>query len=128
MICLPFSTPNTAIMPKQKAPKGAASTEINDPRFSNFTTDPRFRLPSKKTSRTKIDKRFSRMLHDEDFTNSAKVDRYGRKLSGSAKKKALERLYMPEDEEVEDEVEDIEVEKDDVVERELRKYEYVPRF
>jgi hypothetical protein len=68
------------------------------------------------------------MLHDEDFTNSAKVDRYGRKLSGSAKKKALERLYMPEDEEVEDEVEDIEVEKDDVVERELRKYEYVPRF
>ena len=115
-------------MSKQKAPKGASSAEVNDPRFSNFTTDPRFRLPSKKTGRTKVDKRFSRMLHDEDFTNSAKVDRYGRKLSGSAKKKALERLYMPEDEEAELEAEGVEVEKDDVVESELRKYEYVPGF
>ncbi|RAL61121.1 hypothetical protein DID88_010460 [Monilinia fructigena] len=32
------------------------------------------------------------MLKDDDFTNSAKVDRYGRKLSGSGKKKALERF------------------------------------
>ncbi|KAG0646205.1 Pre-rRNA-processing esf1 [Hyphodiscus hymeniophilus] len=108
-------------MPKQKVPKGAsASTEINDPRFSNFSTDPRFRLPSKKSSRTKIDKRFSRMLQDEDFTNSAKVDRYGRKLSGSAKKKALERLYVPEDEEDEDEAK---LEEEEVIEKELGKYD-----
>jgi len=83
-------------MPKPKTPKGAAaaaaSEEITDPRFANFTTDPRFRLPSKKHTRTKIDKRFSRMLKDEDFSNSAKVDRYGRKLSSSGKKKVLERL------------------------------------
>jgi hypothetical protein len=68
------------------------------------------------------------MLHDEDFTNSAKVDRYGRKLSGSAKKKALERLYAPEEEEDDDDdegEENVEVEKDDVVEKELRRYEYV---
>ena len=127
-------------MPKQKAPKGqSASTEISDPRFSvnispasnppltdrkpqNFSTDPRFRLPSKKSTRTKIDKRFSRMLQDEDFTNSAKVDRYGRKLSGSAKKKALERLYVPEDEEDEED-EKVEVEEDFVVEEELQKYD-----
>lgn len=56
-------------------------------------------------------------LRDEDFTNSAKVDRYGRKLSGNAKKKALERLYAP------DEDEDVEVEEDEVVEKELRKYD-----
>lgn len=121
-------------MPKQKLPKGASkdapsTSEVNDPRFSNFSTDPRFRLPSKKQTRTKIDKRFSRMLKDEDFSNSAKVDRYGRKLSGSGKKKALERLYVDEDEEDEDSEsedenqvgEDVEVEDDEVVEKELRK-------
>ncbi|KAH8678934.1 hypothetical protein BGZ60DRAFT_402168 [Tricladium varicosporioides] len=114
-------------MPKQKLPKGAAAlaatSEIHDSRFSNFTTDPRFRLPSKKHTRTKIDKRFSRMLKDEDFSNTAKVDRYGRKLSSAGKKRALERLYVPDEEEGNEEEEggDIEVEDDDVVEKELRK-------
>ncbi|KAN0096009.1 hypothetical protein V8E51_014814 [Hyaloscypha variabilis] len=113
-------------MPKQKAPKGAAaaaSEEISDPRFSNFTTDPRFRLPSKKHTRTKIDKRFSRMLKDEDFSNSAKVDRYGRKLSTSGKKKALERLYVPDEEAEEEKDGDVEVEDDEVVEKELARAE-----
>lgn len=66
------------------------------------------------------------MLKDEDFSNTAKVDRYGRKLSSSGKKKALERLYVPDEEEEEEEEEepvdgdvDIEVEDDEVVEREL---------
>ncbi|PMD15472.1 hypothetical protein NA56DRAFT_608925 [Hyaloscypha hepaticicola] len=113
-------------MPKQKAPKGAAvaaaSEEITDPRFANFTTDPRFRLPSKKHTRTKIDKRFSRMLKDEDFSNSAKVDRYGRKLSSGSKKKVLERLYVPDKDEEEEE-QDVEVEDDEVVEKELARAE-----
>lgn len=99
---------------KQKAPKGAPAPENADSRFSNFTTDPRFRLPSRKQTRTTIDKRFSRMLKDEDFSNTAKVDRYGRKLSNEGKKKALERLYVPDEEEPE-------VEEDDVVEEELKK-------
>jgi NUC153 domain len=110
-------------MPKQKTPKGAAATaaseEITDSRFTNFETDPRFRLPSKKHTRTKIDKRFSRMLKDEDFSNSAKVDRYGRKLSSSGKKKALEKLYVPDEEEEQD----VEVEEDEVVEKELKRVE-----
>lgn len=113
-------------MPKQKAPKGAAAAEasdISDPRFSNFSTDPRFRLPSKKHTRTKIDKRFSRMLKDDDFSNSATVDRYGRKLSTNGKKKALERLYVPDEEEEKEEEGDVEVEEDDVVEKELKRAE-----
>ncbi|KAH7409731.1 pre-rRNA-processing protein-like protein ESF1 [Cadophora sp. MPI-SDFR-AT-0126] len=114
-------------MPKQKGPKGAAAAEasdITDPRFSNFSTDPRFRLPSKKHTRTKIDKRFSRMLKDDDFSNSATVDRYGRKLSTTGKKKALERLYVPDEEEEEEEGEiDVEVEDDEVVEKELKRAE-----
>ncbi|KAG9232868.1 pre-rRNA-processing protein-like protein ESF1 [Amylocarpus encephaloides] len=115
-------------MPKQNSLKGAAaataSSSTNDERFSNFTTDPRFRLPSKKHTRTKVDKRFSRMLKDEDFSNTAKVDRYGRQLSNEGKKKALERLYVPDEEESESDEErgaDIEVEDDDVVEKELKK-------
>src|ERR1700733_3004303 len=102
-------------MPKQKAPKGTHatdSTEINDARFSNFATDARFRLPSKKHTRTKIDKRFSALLKDEDVVGGAKVDRYGRRLEASAKKKALERLYVPEDSEGEiDEAGEKELEK-----------------
>ncbi|KAK2623517.1 hypothetical protein QTJ16_007071 [Diplocarpon rosae] len=105
-------------MPKQRAPNAAEAPEIVDPRFSNFSTDPRFRLPSKKHTRTKIDKRFSRMLKDDDFSNSATVDRYGRKLSTSGKKKALERLYLPDEEEEEVEVE---VEDDEVIEDELKR-------
>ncbi|TVY32731.1 Pre-rRNA-processing protein [Lachnellula subtilissima] len=108
-------------MPKQKAPKGASSEDVSDPRFSNFTTDPRFRLPSKKHTRTTIDKRFSRMLKDDDFANTAKVDRYGRKLSSEGKKKALERLYVPDESDGEDEDKaEVEIEEDDVVEKELR--------
>ncbi|RDW80386.1 pre-rRNA-processing protein ESF1-like protein [Coleophoma crateriformis] len=118
--------------PKQKTAKGsgatgASSTTPSDPRFSNFTTDPRFRLPSKKHTRTTIDKRFSRMLEDDDFSNTAKVDRYGRKLSSSGKKKALERLYVPaedkeEDSDSDEEAEgDVEVEDDEVVAKELKR-------
>lgn len=95
-------------MPKQKTlpPKGKGASEITDPRFADFATDPRFRLPSKKHTRTKIDKRFSRMLTDDDFSRTAKVDRYGRKLSGGGKKKALEKLYVPDDVEDSDSDED----------------------
>lgn len=77
-----------------KAP--AASQETTDPRFASFATDPRFRLPSKKDTRTKIDKRFSRMLKDDEFINTARVDRYGRELDHSSKKQALQRLYQAE--------------------------------
>lgn len=122
-------------MPTSKAPKRAAAAAaaaaksnsddvITDPRFSSFATDPRFRLPSHKHTRTKIDKRFSRLLTDDDFTNNAKVDRYGRKISNASKKKALQRLYLPEDDEDEEEEESlpkIEVEDDEVVAKELRR-------
>jgi hypothetical protein len=104
-------------MPKQKAPIGtvpADSAEITDPRFSNFTTDARFRLPSKKHTRTAIDKRFSGLLEDEDVVGTAKVDRYGRKIEAGAKKKALERLYLSEESEGEEE---------EVVQKELQKAE-----
>lgn len=107
-------------MPKPKPTKrdSALSSRVTDSRFSSFETDPRYQLPSKKNVKTKLDKRFSRVLKDADFVATAKVDRYGRKVKTDVKKKALQRLY--EDEE-EDEEEDAEVEDDDIVRRELEK-------
>lgn len=101
---------------------GASSAKIKDSRFASFETDPRYALPSKKKSKTTIDKRFSRMLKDDEFTAVSRVDKYGRKIKSDSKKKALQRLYQDEDED-EDEDEDLEVEDDDVVRRELEKAE-----
>ena len=69
-----------------------------DPRFANIETDPRFRLPSKKHGQVKLDKRFSRVLKDEEFSKKANVDRYGRKVGKAAGRKELEKLYRLEDE------------------------------
>ncbi|KAK4152992.1 Pre-rRNA-processing protein esf1 [Chaetomidium leptoderma] len=117
-------------MPKGKPAKrdGASADRIKDSRFASFETDPRYQLPSKKNLKTKLDKRFSRVLKDADFVATAKVDRYGRKLKTDTKKKALERLYEDEDEGKDDQDQDgqdvdadAEVEDDDIVRRELEK-------
>ncbi|KAF2396525.1 hypothetical protein EJ06DRAFT_222902 [Trichodelitschia bisporula] len=107
--------------PKQKTAKGRAAqegqSEITDPRFRSIQTDPRFRLPSKKHTHVKLDKRFAKVLKDDDFSQKASVDRYGRKIDKAAGRKDLERLYKLEsDEEDEDVVAD-----DDEVLKELRR-------
>lgn len=110
-------------MKDSKKKGGSSASHIADSRFASFETDPRFRLPSKKQAKTTIDKRFSRMLKDDEFTATAKVDRYGRKLKSDSKKKALERLYQAEEDEEEDDSEDeenVEVDDDEAVQRELR--------
>ncbi|KAI1491655.1 hypothetical protein F5X96DRAFT_630420 [Biscogniauxia mediterranea] len=100
---------------KKPKPNGSSANATGDSRFANFESDPRFRLPSKHRSKTTLDKRFSRLLKDDDFIASAKVDKYGRKLKSDNKKKALQSIYRAEDDE------DKEVEDDDVVRRELEK-------
>ncbi|MDA4132489.1 MAG: hypothetical protein OK454_05100, partial [Thaumarchaeota archaeon] len=62
-----------------------------------------------------------RVLKDDDFTATAQVDRYGRKLKSGNKKKALQRLYQEEDEEGEGEDQAESGEDDDIVQRELAK-------
>ncbi|OAA38825.1 pre-rRNA processing protein [Metarhizium rileyi] len=109
---------------KNQKKGGSSSDRITDARFASFETDPRFRLPSKKRTKTTLDKRFAGMLDDEDFTATAKVDRYGRKIKSDSKKKALQRLYQREEDE-EDKPgdggeEDAEVDDDEIVQRELR--------
>src|SRR5688572_18339704 len=110
-------------MKKSKGKGESSAGTISDARFASFETDPRFRLPSKKQGKTTIDKRFSRMLKDDEFVATARVDRYGRKLKSDTKKKALQRLYDEGDEEGKEEEEeegDISVDEDEVVQRELR--------
>ncbi|KAI4129824.1 MAG: hypothetical protein LQ347_003617, partial [Umbilicaria vellea] len=59
------------------------------------------------------------MLHDEDFSSKAKVDRYGRKLAKDAGRKELERFYkLEEDEGLEASGED--TDEDEEVEKELK--------
>ncbi|KAH7130388.1 hypothetical protein B0J11DRAFT_557485 [Dendryphion nanum] len=94
-------------MPLPKRPalpvKAKRSTESSKPkkdsRFSNFGTDAKFRLPSKKHTKTNLDSRFSRLLSDPDFYNKASVDRYGRKVEKDAGKKKLERFYRQNEDE-----------------------------
>lgn len=110
----------------QKAGSGSGKgPAITDSRFANFQTDERFRLPSKKLGKTKVDSRFSKLLKDDEFTAAATVDRYGRKLKADSKKQALKKLYEASDDEDEDDEQDgikcVEVENDDVVEKELQR-------
>ncbi|KAJ4368018.1 pre-rRNA-processing protein esf1 [Neocucurbitaria cava] len=115
---------------RQTIPAKAAKSSAppDDSRFANFETDPKFRLPSKKHTKTKLDPRFSRLRSDPDFYNKATVDKYGRKISKEVGKKAIERLYEVEDEdEDEDEAEEqeskhpAEKKRDQAVLRELQR-------
>ncbi|KAK1244437.1 hypothetical protein MKX07_003236 [Trichoderma sp. CBMAI-0711] len=102
-------------MDKRKGKKktgGAAPAPISDERFASFQTDPRFRLPSRKHTKTTVDKRFAGILKDDDFTATARVDKYGRKIKSDSKKKALQRLYQLDDEDEDKEADSDEDEAD----------------
>ncbi|KAL1962906.1 hypothetical protein VTN77DRAFT_9084 [Rasamsonia byssochlamydoides] len=98
----------------------AAGSIITDPRFANIQNDPRYRLPSQKHTRVKIDKRFAHMLRDKEFSRNAAVDRYGRKLARDDTKKQLERFYRLDEEDEEDK---ISVDDDEEVLKELKNVE-----
>jgi hypothetical protein len=73
--------------------KSLTAPTITDPRFANIQSDPRFQLPSKRHTHVKVDKRFSRILNDEDFTRRAKVDRYGRPVETDSERQRLKRRF-----------------------------------
>ena len=95
--------------------KSSTTPTITDPRFANIQSDPRFQLPSKRRTHIKVDKRFSRILKDEDFTRRAKVDRYGRPVETDSERQRLKRRF-----EFDDDVEDV-ADNDTVVQRELQR-------
>jgi hypothetical protein len=83
--------------------KTSGPSESGDSRFANFESDARFRLPSKKQTKTKLDPRFSRLRSDPDFYNKATVDKYGRKIAKDSGKKALAKQYEADSDEDDDE-------------------------
>lgn len=83
---------------KRKLASESEGPVITDSRFAKFQSDPRYRLPSKR-HHVKVDKRFSGILKDEDFSRRAKVDRYGRPVDTDGEKKRLERRYEFEEDE-----------------------------
>lgn len=102
-------------MPRVQKKHGEPSPATKkDSRFASFETNPRYRLPTKGRVKTKIDERFQRVFEDEDFTATAKLDRYGRKLKSDSKKKALLDIYEPEKK-------DKKVDDDAIIRRELRR-------
>ena len=104
---------------KQKTTSNSEGPRITDPRFQNIQSDPRYRLPGK-SYKVKLDKRFARVLKDEDFVKRAKVDRYGRPVESGAEKRRLKRKFeLDEDNEEHSDVPD----DDDEVQRELREVE-----
>jgi hypothetical protein len=98
-----------------------------DPRFASFETDAKYRLPSKKHTKTKLDSRFSRLLTDPEFYSKSTVDRYGRKVDKDAGKKNIEKFYSIDDSEDEGEDEEDEEEpekarkRDSAVKKQLKK-------
>ncbi|PVI03597.1 hypothetical protein DM02DRAFT_612074 [Periconia macrospinosa] len=96
---MPLPKRQTIAKASQK-PRAKPSEDQNpkDDRFANFETDPKFRLPSKKQAKTKLDPRFSRLRTDPDFQNKAPVDKYGRRVTKEEVKKNLGRLFGSDDE------------------------------
>ncbi|KAJ1764689.1 pre-rRNA-processing protein esf1 [Coemansia sp. RSA 2526] len=64
-----------------------------DKRFSHVQDDPRFIRPKKSHTKVKVDKRFAHMIEDADFTETTKVDRYGRVQEDNRAKAYLENTY-----------------------------------
>lgn len=87
-----------------RAKASAKGSDITDPRFANFQTDPRYRLPSKRNTHVKLDKRFSHMLRDPEFSRKARFDRFGRPLAPDSGKKKLERFYEEAEVEADDDL------------------------
>ncbi|KAI9477597.1 pre-rRNA-processing protein esf1 [Coemansia sp. RSA 989] len=64
-----------------------------DKRFAHVQEDPRFFRPKKSHTKVKVDKRFSHMIKDADFTETTKVDRYGRVQEDNRTKQYLKNTY-----------------------------------
>ena len=114
-----MSEPSTKRRKIRGNEKSSTAPTITDPRFANIQSDPRFQLPSKRHTHVKVDKRFSRILKDEDFTRRAKVDRYGRPVETDSERQRLKRRF-----EFDSDADDT-VDNDTAVQRELQRVEQV---
>ncbi|KAJ2767094.1 pre-rRNA-processing protein esf1, partial [Coemansia nantahalensis] len=85
-------------MPPHSKARGKADSQpvkkvTQDSRFSHVQEDPRFLRPKKSNAKVKVDKRFAHMIDDKDFTETTKVDRYGRVQEDNRAKAYLQKTY-----------------------------------
>ncbi|KAJ2232761.1 pre-rRNA-processing protein esf1, partial [Coemansia sp. RSA 485] len=78
---------------KNDGPKEPVKKVTKDSRFSHVQEDPRFMRPKKNMSKVKVDKRFAHMIKDKAFTESTKIDRYGRRYEDSRAETYLRNTY-----------------------------------
>ena len=76
----------------KKDKKKHSSTEIDDPRFQEIKSDPRYlEMPSKKT-KVKVDPRFKQMFDKKsDFNTISKFDKTGKIIK--QKDKMMQKFY-----------------------------------
>ena len=92
---------------------------MDDPRFSKVFSDPRFRTVKKKDLKVTLDDRFNKKDLKKEFSllkSTAKVDKYGRKISkddGSSVIDNLDKYYTDKHEEEEEEEENDYAKADD---------------
>ncbi|CAG8709883.1 11880_t:CDS:2, partial [Funneliformis mosseae] len=82
---------------KSKFQNNAITSE--DPRFAHVRKDPRFTRPKKKDVKITLDERFAHMLTNKEFSDTPKVDKYGRPISSDKVAKELQRYYKLRDDE-----------------------------
>ncbi|KAJ2798564.1 pre-rRNA-processing protein esf1, partial [Coemansia guatemalensis] len=75
----------------------------HDARFSHVQEDPRFMRPKKSHAKVKVDKRFAHMIDDKDFTETTRVDKYGRVQEDNRAEAYLRSTYDFDGSEDEDE-------------------------
>ncbi|KAJ2827162.1 pre-rRNA-processing protein esf1, partial [Coemansia sp. 'formosensis'] len=81
-------------MAPKEGRKGAPVKRVtDDSRFAHVQNDPRFIRPKKADTKVKVDKRFSHMIKDKDFTETTKVDRYGREHEDNRAEAYLRNAY-----------------------------------
>jgi len=86
---------------------------MDDPRFSKFQTDPKFRTVPRKERKVKIDDRFSAVLKDKKFVSKVKVDKRGRPGNFSTKENYQKFYELDSSDSESSDEEDDDKEKDD---------------
>lgn len=68
-----------------------------DVRFARLSTDPRFLRPSKASQKVVLDDRFKSLLENDGGDDTARVDKYGKKVAKGKNKQALKAFYRLDD-------------------------------
>ncbi|KAI5951187.1 ESF1 [Candida jiufengensis] len=93
---------------KNQKPNKEIKPITQDSRFKQVHNDPRFKFPSFKNLKIKVDDRFNKKeLEKLNHNNNVKIDRYGRKLNkNDSRNNVINKFIEHEDEDEDDEEEE----------------------